>query len=136
MYIAKIHDKSFDAGVLRVQVEFTDGVISLFESCVPQDEGGLKYWIKGRLDQLNFATNINIDYPDGQIVDVSVPVVTPPIQTPEQIAQDKWLAQYTKWVKIKTTLIDTGILTGTEPKLVTLKGKVQSDYLPSYIDLL
>lgn len=136
MYTAKIHDKSFDAGVLRVQVEFTDGVTSIFESCVPQDEGGLKHWIKSRLSQLNFATEVDSKFPVGSTVDVSAPVVTPPTQTAAEIAADKWLKKYNKWVKIKTTLIDTGILTGSETALVTLKGKVQSDYLPEYLDLI
>lgn len=136
MYTAKIFDKSFTSGVLRVQVEFTNGTESLFESCVPQDENGLKFWIKGRLEQLNFASNIDSKYTIGSTVDVSTPVVTPIVQTQAEIDQEKWFKQYNKWVKIKTTLIDTGILTGNEPKLVTLKGKVQSDYLPEYLDLL
>lgn len=136
MYTAKIHDKSFDAGVLRVQVEFTNGTESLFESCVPQDEGGLKYWIKSRLDQLNFATVIDTKYSVGTTVDVSTPVEQAPVQTAEEIAAEKWLKKYYKWVKIKTTLIDTGILTGNETAVAALKGKVQSDYLPAYLDLI
>lgn len=136
MYTAKIHDKSFDAGVLRVQVEFTDGVTSLFESCVPQDEGGLKYWVKGRLAQLNFAGEVDNKFPVGSTVDVSEPVTTPIVKTQAEIDRDKWLNKYNKWVKIKTTLIDTGILTGDEANLVTLKGKVQSGYLPEYLDLI
>lgn len=136
MYTAKIHDKSFDAGVLRVQVEFSNGVESIFESCIPQDEGGLKHWIKSRLDQLNFSTEVDSKYPNGDIVDVAPPVVVPPTPTPGEVARDKWFKKYNKWVKIKTTLIDTGILTGNESNLVSLKGKVQSDYLPEYLDLL
>jgi hypothetical protein len=136
MYTAKIFDKSFDAGVLRVQVEFTNGVESIMESCVPQDEGGLKYWIKGRLAQLNFASEIDTKYAVGSTVDVAEPAAEVPVQTAEEIAQEKWLKKYNKWVKIKTTLIDTGILSGNEANLVTLKGKVQSDYLPEYLDLI
>lgn len=132
MYTAKIHDKSFDAGVLRVQVEFTDGATSLFESCIPQDEGGLKYWIKSRLDQLNFASVIDNKYSVGTTVDVSTPVVTPPTPT----ASDIWIADYNKWVKVKTQLIDTGILTGNEAKVVALKIKVQTNFLPAYLDLI
>lgn len=134
MYTAKIHNKSFDAGVLRVQVEFTDGVNSIIESCVPQDENGLKYWVRGRLNQLNFSDEADTKFPNGSTVDFTTPPIPDP--TPEEIARDKWLKKYTKWVKIKTTLIDTGVLTGNESDLVTLKGKVQSDFLPDYIDIL
>lgn len=135
MYTAKIHDKSFDAGVLRVQVEFTNGAESIFESCVPQDEGGLKHWVKSRLTQLNFAGEVDTKFPVGSTVDLSTPVEEV-VRTQEEIDRDKWLKKYNKWVKIKTTLIDTGILTGNEANLVTLKGKVQSDYLPEYLDLI
>lgn len=136
MFTAKIENKSLDNGVYRVVVSFTDGVTIINDSCSPQDEGGLKFWIKSRLAQLNSAPSIDVSFPNGQIVDVSDPIVVPVVQTPEEIAQDKWLKQYMKWIKIKTTLIDTGILTGNETKVVALKAKVQADYLPIYLDLL
>lgn len=134
MYTAKIFDKSFDAGVLRVQVEFTNGVDSLFESCVPQDENGLKYWIKGRLAQLNFSEEVDTKFPTGSTVNFTEPVT--PTPTVEELARSEWFKNYTKWVKIKTTLIDTGILSGNETKLANLKAKVQSDFLPAYVDVL
>lgn len=134
MYTAKIHDKSFDAGVLRVQVEFTDGTTSLFESCIPQDEGGLKYWIKGRLDQLNFASTSDVKYAVGSTVDLSE---TPVVQkTQAEINRDNWVLLYQRWLRVKTGLIDTGILTGNEAKVVALKAKVQSDFLPAYVDII
>lgn len=134
MYTAKIHDKSFDAGVLRVQVEFTNGTDSIFESCVPQDEGGLKYWVKGRLEQLNFATTSDAKYAVGSTVDLSeTPVVT---KTQAEIDRDNWVLLYQRWLRVKTGLIDTGILTGNETKVVNLKAKVQSDFLPSYVDFI
>lgn len=134
MYTAKIFDKSFDAGVLRVQVEFSDGTNTIYESCIPQDEGGLKYWVKSRLDQLNFASVIDTKLPVGATIDTAPEVVPPPVFTPEELARDAWLNNYRKWVKIKSTLIDTGILTGDEQKLVQLKAKVTSDFLPAYLD--
>lgn len=136
MYTAKIFDKSFDAGVLRVQVEFSNGVTTIHESCVPQDETGLKYWVKGKLDQLNFAAVVDTNYAVGTTVDVSTPVVVAPVKTAAEIAQDAWLINYRKWTKIKTTLIDTGILTGNETKLAQLKAKVTSDFLPAYLDII
>lgn len=136
MYTAKIFDKSFNAGILRVQVEFTNGTDSIYESCVPQDEGGLKYWVKSRLDQLNFATTIDSKLPIGSTVDVSTPTPVIPTQTAAEIARDEWLKDYRTWVKVKSTLIDTGILTGSETKVVNLKAKVMSGFLPAYVDLI
>lgn len=136
MYTAKIQNKTIENGILTVNVEFTNGVTTLIEWCKPQDEGGLKYWVKARLDALNSASDIYSKYSDGSTVDVSSTVVSPVVQTQAEIDRDKWLKKYNKWVKIKTTLIDTGILTAADPTLVTLKGKVQSDYLPEYLDLI
>lgn len=135
MYTAKIFDKSFDAGVLRVQVEFTNGVTSLFESCVPQDEGGLKYWVKGRLDQLNFASTSDTKYAVGTTVDVSETTTTL-TKTQAEIDRDSWMLLYQKWMRVKTGLIDSGILTGNEIKVLNLKAKVQSDFLPAYVDFI
>lgn len=136
MYTATIEDKSFNAGVLQINVEFTDGVTSFIETVRPQDENGLKHWIRGRRDQLNFAATSDTKYAIGTVVDVATPVVTPTTPTVAELAQAEWLANYLKWVKIKSTLIDTGILTGNETKLVTLKAKVQSDFLPAYLDII
>lgn len=134
MYIATIQDKSFVSGILRVSVTFSNGVDSFVESCVPQDEGGLKFWIKSRLTQLNATSVIDATFPNGQVVDVSDPIVVPVVLTAAEIAEQKWLRRYNKWVKIKTTLIDTGILTGNEPKVANLKATVQADYIPAYLD--
>lgn len=131
MYTAKIFDKSFTGGVLRVQVEFTNGTESFVESCIPQDEDGLKYWVKGRLSQLNFFGEVDTKFPTGAAVDVSTPS-----ETTLTAEEDAWLKNYFKWVRIKTTLIDTGILTGSETKVVALKTKVQNDFLPAYLDLI
>jgi hypothetical protein len=136
MYTAKIEDKSFNAGVLQINVAFTDGVTSFIETVRPQDENGLKYWVKGRLAQLNFATTSDTKYAIGADVDVSDPVVVLPTPTAEELAQAEWFSNYTKWVKIKTTLIDTGVLTGNETKVVALKTKVTNDFLPAYLDII
>lgn len=136
MYTATIKKKTIDNGVLRVEVEFSDGVNSIVESCIPQDLDGLKYWVKSRLATFNGALSIDTTLGVNDTVDVSDPVVTPPTPTAEEIARDAWLANYKKWVRVKTTLIDTGILTGNETKAVQLKTKVQNDFLPAYLDFI
>lgn len=136
MYTAKIVNKDYVGGALQISVEFTDGVKTITEHCTPSDEGGFKHWVKSRLATFNYAKQADATVAVNDVIDVTDPAPVIPVQTAEETARDKWLKKYNKWVKIKTTLIDTGILTGDEANLVTLKGKVQSDYLPEYLDLI
>ena len=131
MFTAKIQNKVTEGAQIRVFVEFTDGVTSVIESCIPQNEDGLKYWVKSRLDTFNSATTINSTYVVDQAIDVSEPVVVPPTPTAAELDEAAWLSDYRTWVK--TTLIDTGILTGSETQLVNLKTRVQTNFKAAYL---
>ncbi len=72
---------------------------------------------------------------EGPITPADLPVITPPVLTPAQIAQNQFVQDYQLWVKVKHA-IDVGILTGNEVPVVNLKNKVQSEFLPSYLNLL
>lgn len=136
MYIAKIHDKSYNEGRLWVNVEFTDGVTSIIEGISPQDENALKAWVKQKLNFLNYTKDVITSMADGNTVDVSDPVVVVPVIPNDVKLRNTWIANYNKWVKVKNTLIDTGILTGVETPIVNLKNKVKSDFLPDYINYI
>lgn len=134
MYTAKINRKDYVDGVVRVFVDFTNGTDTYTEACIPQNEDGLKFWVKSRLETLNSAEVIEATYTDGSAVDVSEPEVVVPVLTAQEIAKNEWFILYNKWVKIKTTLIDTGVLTGNEAKVLALQNKVKADFIPSYLD--
>lgn len=136
MYTAKIHDKSLNEGRLWINIEFTDGVTSIVEGLSPQDENALKAWVK---EKLNFYNNVKpvVDLLNsGDTIDVSEPVVQPEVIPNDVKLRNEWMQRYNRWVKIKTTLIDTGILTGSETPLVNLKNKVKTDFLPDYINYI
>lgn len=130
MYTAKLINRVKENGVVRWIVEFSNGTDTFTDSFKVNKYVDLRKQVTNRLNDLNFVDTFTLDAPIDLLVD------TPVVQTPEQIAEDKWVRQYYKWLKIKTTLIDTGILTGNETKIANLKAKVQSDYLPAYIDNL
>lgn len=136
MYTAKIANKEMINGVVKVYVDFTDGVKTVQETCIPQDEDGFKFWVKSRLATFNSAETINATYAKDSVIDVSDTVVTPPQPTAQEIARAEWFANYTKWLKVKSTLIDTGVLTGNETKAITLLNKVKADFLPAYLDYI
>lgn len=136
MYTAKINRKDYVNGVVRVFVDFTNGTDVYTEACIPQDEDGLKFWVKSRLAAFNVGEVVETNYTDGADIDVSDPVVTPPTPTQAELDRDEWLKDYRKYTKVKTTLVDTGILTGNEAWFVTLRNKVTTNLLPAYLDLI
>lgn len=78
MFTHKIISKEFENGVLVLGVEFTDGTKTFTEAIKPQDEVGLKYWLKQRLaslDGLDSLENITV----GEAVDLTEPeqILTP-----------------------------------------------------------
>lgn len=136
MFTAKINRKDYVNGVVRVFVDFTNGTDVYTESCIPQDENGLKFWVKSRLDAFNTGSVIETKYTDGATIDPVDPVVPPPTPTQAEIDRDQWLADYKKWLKVKTTLIDTGVLTGSEAPVIALKTKVQTNFKAAYLEYI
>lgn len=134
MFTAKVKSKSLEFGVLTVYVEFTDGTSTVVEWCKPQDEDGLKYWVKSRLEQMNASVRIDGSLKVADVIDVSEPVPVVPVLTQAQIDEVEWLKDYRKWVAIKKNLIDTNVLTGSEAPLTTLLAKIKTNFKPAYLD--
>lgn len=135
MYTAKLVGKTLNNGNLSVDVEFTNGVNVLTETCRPSDETGLNHWVASRLKTLNAGEEIAAKYAEGVTIDPN-PVVTPPAPTAAEIARNEWLANYHKWTRVKLYLIDTGLFTGNEAKATALKAKVIDDFRPEYFDYI
>ena len=136
MYTATITNKEFINGGIKVTVDFSDGVTTVTESCIPQDKDGFKYWVKSRLATFNGGQEVDSLYSLNEIVDVSEPVVEEPVLTQAEIDRNEWILDYRKWVKVKSTLIDTGILTGDEPQVLALKSQVQASFRPAYLSYI
>lgn len=136
MYTAKIQRKDYVNGAIRVFVEFTNGTETVVENCIPQNEDGLKFWIKSRLETFNSAPTIESKYADGADVDVSDPVVVPHVPTAGELARAEWLKRYFKYVKVKTTLVDTGVLPADNAQVTTLRTWLTSNVKPEYLDYI
>lgn len=81
MFTATITSKAEVERGIEFTVQFTDGVKTIERTVIPQDENGLKYFVKGELDRLNAAPELNTKYEVGAEIDVTVPVVvTEPTQ--------------------------------------------------------
>lgn len=136
MYIAKINRKDNVNGAVRLFVDFTDGVNTYTDACIPQDKESFLGWVKSQLSLYNNGNLIGNDFTEGQEVVIPNTNVLSPILTPEQLVANTWVDKYNKWIKVKQNLIDTGILTGTEPQVVALKTSVKNDFISAYLDLI
>ena len=136
MYTAKIVAKEKVGGTVRFSVEFTDGKITVMEQIVPQNEDAFKSWVRSRIAVFENSVPLNKSYKVDDAIDVTEAVVTPKIPTAAELAATEWLNDYSKWIKVKTTLIDTGILTGDETKVIELQDKVKAGFKPAYLDLI
>lgn len=136
MFTAKINRKEDRGGIVEVFVDFTNGTDTYTESCVPQNREGFDYWLKSRLETYNSSIEIKNDLVDGQPVTVTDVVTPPPVLTQEEIDRNTWLEKYFKWVRIKQTIVDTGIVPVTQPKLAAMLQNLKGTLKPEYIDYI
>ena len=131
MWTAKITGKNFKNGELIVNVEYTNGVDTLYKAHVGINTfESLKNTVRSTINDLNMREMLADAITDG-IVDT-----TAPQPTQLEANRDGWLKDYNKWCSIKRNLVDTGILTGDEDQLQTLKTKVQTNFNPGYLDYI
>ena len=106
MFTAIIKSKQEVERGIEFTVEFTDGTKTIERTVIPQDDDGLKYFVKGELDRLNAVPELNSKYEVGATVTVAKEEVTPVKLTPEQLYQ---IARF-ELIEMRTDL-DLGLVT-------------------------
>jgi hypothetical protein len=135
MYTAKVTAKEETTQGLKVSVEFyRDGNVSHTESVIPQDRDGFFHWLKSRLTTLNSGESLKTELVEGEDVTVPETVVEEVVLTQAEKDRAAWLEKYYKWVRIKTTMIDTGILTGNETQVQNFLADIKTGFKPAYIE--
>lgn len=111
-----IGKESLPDGRTKIEVQFTDGATTTpSEFVIPSDKNGLDFYIKGRLDSLNFSAPPNGVY--------TLPVVTAPVLT--QAETD--FNNFQKWMQFTVALNaakSLGWITGNEQVILDAKAKV------------
>ncbi len=121
--------KSIDKrdGIIRLIVEFVNGAETVQEEFRLTSTTNLKDTLRTKAQQLDalYVATINV----GEF-DISAD------PSPSQAELDKrtFFSDYSKWQQVKK-LIDHGILIGTEPKVIALKGKVIDEFKYEYFNL-
>ena len=121
-----------------LRITYSDGSRSLFERFDFRSDTDLAYIQRRARDKiaaLDAQDALYAALSDGPITPAS-PDPPPPTPTQAELDREAWLVKYRRWVKVKTTLIDTEILIGNEAPVVNLKAEVQSGLLPSYLPYL
>lgn len=132
MYTATIKSKVELEQGLQITVDFTDGVKTITETVIPQDETGLRHWVKARLTSLNSIAELDTKYAVDAVIDLVEPVVE---KTQAQIDQDAWLVNYSRLTEVQK-LIDLGIIPTDNLKVVALRNKLKTDFKPAYLGLI
>lgn len=127
MFTAKINRKENRGGAIEVFVDFTDGVSTYTDSCIPSDRDGFRFWVKSRLTVYNTAPDLQTELVPGADFDASDPVVTPPTQA--QIDKDLWFAKYYELERLEQ-IAARNFLTGA--RLTVLNNKIST--VKSFLD--
>lgn len=129
MFTAKVINKEDTTIGLKVTVEFTDGIKTVTEEVLPQDKRGFEHWLNSRLESLNTGEQLKAELVVGETVDFSV---KPSAPTDVEV----WLGKYAKAVRVKQTLVDTGIIVATNPAYVALLKEVKDGLVahPEYFN--
>ena len=136
MFTAKIKEKNTDAGVIKIYVDFTDGTKTITEWCIPQNEDGFKHWVKSRLEAFNSSISLEEKLAVDATVDVTEKEVAPPVLTQAEIDRNTWLTKYAQWVRIKTTVVDTGIVPISNAKVTAMLADLKTTLKAEYIDYI
>lgn len=139
MYTTKIIEKTIQRSAKRVvvKVEFTKNGISDIEEFsfgfTSFSLDTLKKAINIHIDALQKAENEVLNVQTG-IIDTTIIKPAPILPTQVEIDREKWIKGFDVLQNLKP-LIDNGILTGSEPKIVALKNRLKTDFKPGYINL-
>lgn len=116
-----------------VKVEFTNGATSFtkdfpFAPTTPVEH--VKMRVKAYMEELEAAEAPNNDLAEGDI-DLSDVSTTP---TQAELDKQAWSNDLYNLEQVQH-LIDLGVLTGSEPKVVALRDRVKAGFKPAYINI-
>jgi hypothetical protein len=132
MITTTVTGKLFEKGSVILQIRIDDDGVEVGTfpfSGISLEQ--IKSQVRAKIDQITAAKDLYTNIPDG----VFDPTYVPPSQTTAEIQKEDWFNRYSKWVHIKYA-IDMGILTGSEPQVVTFLNNLKTDLKPAYINEL
>ena len=136
MYTVEIKSKSFDKTKQQfvIGVEFSNGATVVSKDLRYGASFTKDQILRNLKEQAEALTAGEAEESNIQTGTVDLSAVQPEtLPKAEQDAND-WLVDFQRLQKVQT-LIDLGVLTGSEAPVVNLKTKVSRDFKPAYINL-
>lgn len=119
-------------GAPIINVEFTDGTTNFVQKFSANNIATLKQLITNKLKDLSDSDTFIAGLPDGAF---DATITTTPL-TQAEIDRNTWIAKYTKLVRAKTTLVDTGVITAAQPTYAALLSDVKAGLKAEYLDFI
>jgi len=114
-------------------IEFTDGVRTVRETVIPQDEDGFRYFIEARLKSLDSSKILPIKFVDGEVISFEE---TAPVLTQAEIDRNEFFYDLNRYNRIKTYLIEPGFVLVNDAGIVALTAKIKTNFKPEYLNFI
>ena len=121
-------------GKIHVVIRYSDGTITFSEDQFLSSPQTLNDIVANRINQLTALDSFFATLVVGSAISTTPTPVVPLLQP--EIDRNAWLVLYRKLVKAKTTLVDTGVITVSNPTYAALLSQVQTGLLASYLDYI
>ena len=133
MYTATTISKREVPEGIEYTIEFSDGIRTLTEPVIPQDEDGFRYFIEARLKSLNSSKTLPTKFVDGEVIifDNATPVLTQ-----AQINQNQYFNDLNRYNRIITYLVEPSFVAVDLPEVVALSAELKTNFKPEYLNFI
>ena len=135
MWTATISSINKNGKGFEIVITYNDGQRNFDEGYqieqISQDLIWLRRQVRDRIKNLTIITTFVNTLSSGSDI---IPLADNLPPTQSEIDRQIFMVNWGRWQTVKM-LIDAGILTGSEPKVLVLKTKVQNDFKSEYFDI-
>jgi hypothetical protein len=121
-------------------VEYTNGVETFSKGYTldPLSESKAAGMLRAKIEELDAFDADVFPFPIGEVLDLTIPAVTPAEPTPPtdaELAKRAWLNDFYLMEKYQR-LIDINIISADNSAVTVLQSSLATDYLPEYLEFI
>ena len=136
-WTAKLLRLSKAHGRVELEIQYSDGIdppVNKSYGFERTSKAAIRALARREVARLQEIKDEVIDIIVDQLIDLTPPPADPPPPgpTPAQIAERAWFRDLNK-LRVLLTLVDLGILPGSDPRIVPLRTSLNTDFLNSYL---
>lgn len=125
MWTSKLSNKQIKNGILTLNVEYTDGVQTIYEVLTFDSVPNLENMVKNRIKQLTDLDNYHASLIIGPI---STAIAVP---SQDELDRKLWFENYSRYRKLLQAVTD-GFLKSDDTSISNLLSELKSSYKPEY----